>query len=236
MAAISSPLPWCHFLHTYHYLHLFIYLAGHKRGLLPTYYLLESYRHIWRLRRSTLFFSTTSPNKGWLREVEAKYILIWDSHIMLATELQRCIFLLTAQLSRPRADGRKSCHCWPFFSFNLPSFTSSCQHIYPPPLSPSSASSVPLGYELNLIDDLFCLACLPLAMFVKRCNVNASCLRETWRAMLWLGKHWFVRGVFWGWVVLDLATCSTVNQPELESSDSQGGMMAKALKRLFISS
>lgn len=47
MAAASPPLPWCHFLPEYLYLHPVIYLAGQKRGPLPTYYLPQSHHHIY---------------------------------------------------------------------------------------------------------------------------------------------------------------------------------------------
>lgn len=62
MAAVSPSLLRCHFLQAYQSHHLLIYLAGHKRGLdclLPTYYLLESYHHMWlqRSRHTVCIFS-----------------------------------------------------------------------------------------------------------------------------------------------------------------------------------
>lgn len=66
MAAISPSLLWCHFLQTYHYLHLFIYLAVHKRGpdsLLPTIIFLN---HIvtYSPTEGAEYFSASSLNGG----------------------------------------------------------------------------------------------------------------------------------------------------------------------------
>lgn len=49
-----------------------------------------------------------------------------------------------------------------------------------PPLSPPPA--FPLGYKLNLINDLFCLACLALAMFSKWPNGNVSLVSACWQS------------------------------------------------------
>lgn len=131
------------------------------------------------------YFLTMSPNKSWLGEVEAKYILIAllnETHISYCSSFIAVFFIFTARLPKPDADGRKSCHYCPLFF--LPSLLRLflCQllqvlAITPPPSpppSPSNPPSFPLGYKLNLINDLLCLACLPLAMFSKWSNGNVS--------------------------------------------------------------
>lgn len=64
MAGISAPPQWCHFLQMYHYLHLLIYLAGHKReGLLPTYYLPQSHHHIYSTSVEEPYYSFSHMSK-----------------------------------------------------------------------------------------------------------------------------------------------------------------------------
>lgn len=58
-----------------------------------------------------------------------------------------------------------------------------------------------LGYKLNLINDLFCLPCLPLAMFRKWPNENVSLVRADRMAGCFgarqTGLFWVLKG-FWG--------------------------------------
>lgn len=125
-------------------------------------------------------------------------------HILETSEWDSHVVPLEHFSSRPDADA-KGCHHGLFFFFFF------CFNLFSFLLTylsfqsfSSSPSSVAFSYKWILINDLLCLACLALAMFSERSNVK------------------------------DLATCSTVNQLELEWRGSPGWMMMKALKKLFI--
>lgn len=162
--------------------------------------------------------------------------LLNETRISYCWSVSAVFFIFIARLLKPDTEGEKELPLLPSFcSFSI-NFSN---------LPPSSPPSLPLGYELNLTNDLFCLACLPLAMFSKwsKGNVSSVCAGRM-TGMLGAGKQDLVSvyGVFFGgeavdgWEALDLAAHGTVYQPELESRGFQGWMMMKALKRLFISS
>lgn len=97
--------------------------------------------------------------------------LLNESHISCCWSFSAVFFIFTARLSNRNADGRKSCHYYFFFFFFTFPYFSISLSTSP---SPFFLTPFPLGYKLNLINDLFCLACLPLAMFSKQSNGNAS--------------------------------------------------------------
>lgn len=148
-------------------------------------------------------------------------------------------FIFTARLPKPDADGRKSCHYYflssfPSTSSPLSLLTSPWHHPPPSPPSLPPPPSFPLGNKLNLTNDLFCLACLLLAMFSKWSNGNLSLVSVRWQngRLCWgqanrAGLVW-KEGGEWYWT-----RQHAVNQPELESRGFQGWAAMKALKRVF---
>lgn len=228
MAAISAPLHRCHFLQTNRLPPPpYLFSPGQKEVCYPP---IICWNHIiiQRRRKSTLgcwffFFLTASPKKKLAERNGGKINASErDPHILFSASAPHSSF--GREFTKP---GRAFC-----LFFNLYFFTPSCQppilRLFQPP--PPSPSPVCLSFKLNLISDLFCLACLPLAMFSKRSNANAPFLQvpaerparcaviRKKKNMAWLvSKGCFLRG----WAVLNLAACNIVNQPELESEESQ---------------
>lgn len=213
MAAVSpSPLR-CHFLQTDHSLQLLIYLVWapqkRQRSRIP----------ITNLLSSPVASSNIAPQKmhnvfnQWSRLAERSGGEIysygpseWDSHIILL-ELQCCIihFYCPAPKNQMHMRVRVAIIASFFSSSPLsilhPFLLTSLWHQSPAPSSPHLTSppppSIPLGNKFSLTNDLFCLTCLPLAMFSKWSDgnvslVSASCWQNDRRCWAQANRAWLV--------------------------------------------